>query len=273
METAQGDADFNRRLPMPAVTLSTKAYSNLQLKLVNEFLKSTLKGLNVETRILEVTPRGWVQLTVSGEDEDVAIRYLAEEVGLCPTSLEHVEKSSTIKGFVTALNKSRGELYVDLGASSPSIVDAAVSLQSLQAQLVDGRKIALRKVVELFGFCENLPLSVKVVNIDREKPHIEAALSEKQLAQFREWMRSLLDRLIVLDVSLDEVKHVLKTAGCSRDVVGIEPLGLFEHAVACKLGTDAAGLIPKVGKNLRNATFSIFNPRKILEFLKDYPVS
>jgi len=258
---------------MPTVTLLTKVYNNFQLKLVDKNLKSALKGLKVETKISGVTPRGWVQIILSGEDEKVALRHLAYEVGLCPTHLECVEKFSTVKGRITALNKSSGEIYVDIGVFSPNIVDAAVPLNHLQAQLVDGRKVALKKFVELFGFCEHLPLAVKIFGMDREKNRIEAMLSEEQIIQYKNWTKSLLDRLIILGSSLYEIKLALKIAKCNRDIVSIEPLGLLEYVVTCKLGTDAAGVIPKIGKNLRNATFSVFNPRKIVEFLGDYLIS
>jgi len=258
---------------MPTVTLLTKVYNNFQLKLVDKFLKSTLKGLRVETKIWGVTSRGWIQIAVSGEDENVALRYLADEMGLCPTYIEHVEKHSLIKGRITDLNKSKSQLFIDVGVFSPKIVDATIILQHLQAQLVDGRKVALKKFVELFGFYESLPLTVKISSINKEESRVEAMLSEKQLAQYRNWARSLLDRLIVLGAPLHEVKLALKMAGCNRDVVDIEPLGLFEYAVVCKLGTDATGLIPKIGKNLRKATFSIFNPKEILEFLGDHLIS
>jgi hypothetical protein len=258
---------------MPILTLPIKIYNNLQSKLVDEFLKSTLKGLNVKTQICRVTSRGFVQIAVSGEDESVAHRYLAEEVGLCPMGLKRVEKFSRIKGYITALSKSKGELYVDIGVFSPSIVDATIPLLHLQAQLFDGRKVALKKFAELFGLCENLPLFIKVFSIDMDKNYIEAKLSEKQLTQYKDWTKSLLDRLIILGASHDEVEHALKMARCNRDVVNVQALGLFEHAVACKLGTDAAGLIPKIGKNLRSATLSIFNPREILGFLGEHFIS
>jgi len=254
---------------MPTVTLLTKVYNNLQLKIVDKFLKSILKGLRVETKVCGVTPRGWVQIAVSGDDESVALRYLADEMGLCPTHLEHVEKFSTIKGRVTSLKKSKGQLFIDVGVFSPKTVDATITLQHLQTQLVDGRKVALKKFFELFGFCESLPLTVKICSINKEESRIEAVLSEKQLTQYRNWMQSLLDRLIILGASHDEVKFTLKTAWCNRDIVDIEPLGLFDYAVMCKLGTDAAGLIPKIGKQLRSAPLSIFNPKEILEFLGD----
>jgi len=112
-------------------------------------------------------------------------------------------------------------------------------------------------------------LSVKILGIDKEKNHAKAMLSEKQLVQYGNWTKSLLDRLIVLGSSIYDVRLTLKKAGLNRDVLNIETLGLFELALICKLGTDAAGLIPKIGRNLQNATFTVFNPKKVLEFL-DY---
>ena len=251
------------------MTLLTKTYDRFQLKLVDKFLKSALKGLRVETKICGVTPRGWVQIVVSGDDEKVALRYLADEIGLCPARLEDIERLTTIKGRIIAVNKTRGELYVDIGIFSPKIIDATIPLQRLQGQLVDGRNVAFNKLVALFGFCENLPLSVKILSIDKENSHAEAMLSEEQLVEYENWAKSLLDRLIILGSSIYEVRLTLKKAGLNRDVLNIETLGLFELAVICKFGTDAAGLIPKIGKNLRNATFTVFNPKRLLEFL-DY---
>jgi len=243
-------------------------YNNFQLKLVDEKLQSMLKGLKVETKIRGVSSHGLVQITVSGEDEKVALNYLREEIGLCPTFLHHVEKFSTAKGHVASLNKK--ELYVDIGIVSPNTVEAAIPLKLLQAQLVDGRKMALEKIADLFGFVENLPLTVKICSVNKEKSRVEAVLSEKQLALYRSWTKSLLDRLIVLGASFNEIVLVLKKTGCNRDVINIERLGLFENVVVCKLGTDAVGLVPKIGRKLRNANFSIFNPRENIEFLGDY---
>lgn len=253
---------------MPTVALSTKVYSNVQLKLVDKNLKSMLKGLKVETKICRVSSRGWVEIAVSGEDAKVATHYIAEEIGLCPTLLENVAKFSTVRAYVTVFNKR--ELNVDLGIFSPSILDASIPLQHLQAQLVDGRKTALKNIAELYGFIKNLPLWVKVYAINEENNHVEAVFSERQLALYRSWTKSLLDRLVVLGVSFNRVILALRRTKCNRDVVNIERLGLFEHAIVCKLGTDAAGLIPKIGGKLWNASLSVFNPRQIIEFLECY---
>ena len=228
-----------------------------------------MRGLKVKTNMLKTDSLGWVHVSISGEDENVAIRYLADRIGLCPVGLEEVKKYSTLKGYVTDPSKSKNALWVDIGVSSPSHVDAAVSLNQLQAQLGDGRKIALGRMAELFGFRENLPFSIRVTGTDPEKKVIEAELSEKQQKQYADWTRSLLDRLLVLGASRGEVMSAIRRAEFDRDIVKVESLGMFEHAVSCKLGTDAAGLIPNMGKNLRKAVFSVFNPRKILELFGD----
>ena len=255
---------------MPTVTLPTKVYNNFQLKLVDEKLQSMFKGLKVEAKICGLSSRGLVQIAVSGEDEKVALNYLRGQIGLCPTFLQHVEKFSTVRGYVASLNKK--ELYVDIGIVSPNTVEAAISLKLLQAQLVDGRKMALEKIADLFGFVENLPLTVKICSVNKEKSRVEAVLSEKQLALYTSWTKSLLDRLVVLGASFNEIVLALKKTRCNRDVINIESLGLFENAVVCKLGTDAVGLVPKIGRKLRNANFSIFNPRENIEFLGDYSI-
>jgi len=206
-------------------------------------------------------------VAVSGEDEAVALRYLAEEIGVCPVVPGLLQKFSSVKGSVVSVDKSG--VSVDVGVLSPVVVDATVSLSCLQAQLVDGKKVALSKIASLYGLCENLPLTIKILNDNTESGHIDTMLAARQIARYRDWTKRFLDVLVVLGASSQEVESALKTTGSTRDVVSVEPLGLFEFAVVCKLGTDALGLIPRIGRYLRSARFSVFNPRKVLEFLGD----
>jgi hypothetical protein len=252
---------------MVTVTLLTKVYNDSQLKLVDEFLRSTLKGLNVTTNSVRVTPHRWIQATVSGEDEKVALHYLVDEIGLCPASFEEIKRFSAIRGRITAMDKNSGKLCVDMGVYLPESINATIALQRLQAQLLDGRRVGLEEIAELYGFCDNLPLGIKISNIEVEHKLIEAVLSEEQLILYGKWTKSLLDRLIILGASLGEIGSALKIARCDRDVINIERLGLFEYGIVCKLGTDAEGLIPKIGRNLRNASFTVFDPKKVLDFL------
>ncbi|MEM3617016.1 MAG: DUF2110 family protein [Candidatus Bathyarchaeia archaeon] len=249
---------------MPTVTLSSKIYSDNQLKMVEEHLKSFLKGLKVKIENVHASARGWIQITFSGEDEKVALSYLENTIGLCPAHANNLTKFSMIKGYITSLGKKEDQLQIDIG---PKTVDAVIPLPRLQAQLADGRKIALKKIVELYGFCENTPTTVKITHVDGN--YLEATIAENQLRRYKRWIKSLLDRLIVLGASQQEVRTALRDARCQNDALGIEQLGLFEHAVVCKFGTDAVGLIPKVGKKMLNAALGVFSPKKILELLPD----
>ena len=252
---------------MPTITLLAKAHSGFQKKMLDEALRNALGDLNANVRLVETTSRGWARIDVSGEDEKIAMNLLEKDIGLCPIELHALEKFSTVKGLISALDKNRNVVSVDVGIHSPEIVDATVPLHDLQAQLVDGRKVPLGKIIDIFGFCKNLPLNVKILRIDSEEGQVEASLAEKQLNQYRSWTRSLLDRLIVLGTSFQSVEWALNVNECARDIVAVESLGLFENAIVCKLGTDAAGLIPRIGKSLRRATFTVFSPRRIIEFL------
>jgi hypothetical protein len=71
-----------------------------------------------------------------------------------------------------------------------------------------------------------------------------------------------LDRLIILGASLGEIETVLERTRLNRDIISVEELGMFEHALTCKLGTDAAGLVSQVGRYMRNSRFIVFNPKK-----------
>jgi len=252
---------------MTTLTLLAKINGGRQLRQLDAFLEGAFEGLEVDAKILGVVAGRWAQLSLAGEDEGVATSYVMKEIGVCPTSLERLTESSVLKGYVTNLAKSKVELSVDIGVFKPEIVHATVPLRCLQSQLVEGRKVALKKIAELFGFCDNLPINVKVTQLNGEEIQVEAELSENQRSVYDNWRESLLDRLLVLGPTLQEVQRTLDHAKLHRDVINVETLGLFEQALTCKLGTDAAGLIPKIGRSLRNAKFAVFNPKRLQQFL------
>jgi hypothetical protein len=252
---------------MTALTLLIKINNGNQLKQIDRALKLSFKGLEVETKILGTVADGWVQLALEGEDEGIATNYMIKEIGLCPTNFGNVRKFSKLKGYIKNFGKSDGELSVDVGVFQPKAVYATMALRRLQAQLVDGRKVALRKMAELFGLCEDLPVSIKVTDLNEKESRIDAELASGQIRKYTIWRESLLDRLLVLGSSFHEINTAIEHAKLERDVIDGEPLGLLEHALTCKLGTDAAGLIPKIGRNLKNARFAVFNPKRLREFL------
>lgn len=254
---------------MPTVTLLSKIYQTYQLEIVEDYVKALFKGLKVKIEGVNATAQNQVQITFSGEDEKAAINYLEKEIGLCPTHIQNVKKFSTIRGYITQLGKSKEELYVDVGLASPKKMYATIPLLRMQAQLADGRKMALKKLSELFGLCENLPITIKITDIKAD--YMEAEIAEAQLRLYRKWIKTLFDRLIVIGASKEDIKNALRESKSQNNIVEIESLGLFEHAIACKLGTDAVGLIPKVGKKLLNAALTPFIPKEMLKFFGSSP--
>ena len=254
---------------MPIMTLLEKIYEPFPPDAFEPFFQSLCEGLEVRLRVVGKTDRGWVQVDVSGEDEDVALRVLDLKVGLAPVSLDNVKRFSLLKGKVVSSEAHEAGLKVDVGVFSPKPVDATIPLQTLRAQVADGKSFSLGQLIDLFCLYVNLPLKVKIVNdVSSESSFFEAALSEAQLYQMTGWIHSNLDRLMVLGATTSDVDDAIKRSRHVRDVIKVESLGLLEHAVLCKLGTEARGLMPKFGPMLPHAMLAPFSPRKIREFIR-----
>ena len=247
---------------MTILTLFAKASNPKQLRQVSDLLKAELGDLDLEIEVLGSPVNKWVQLALSGEDEPIATNYINQRIGTCPANIKNVKKFSVLKGFISKVDTEKQELQVDVGVFEPKITQAAIALFYLQAQLADGRKDDLKKLVDTYGFQEGLPVSIKIISLQSSQGELwRAEFSVKQLGRISRWQLSLLDRLIVLGASKAEVALVLERTGLNRDVIEVETLGLFELALTCKLGTDAAGLVSKVGRYLRNARFIVYNSK------------
>ena len=254
---------------MPTITLLEKVYGPFSQQLFQAKVASLCKDLIVEAKVVGKTSRSWVQVDLTGEDRKVAMGFLDREIGVAPVSIDKVKRFSTIKGRVIFASEKEQELLVDIGIYSPRVYDATIPLDRLQAQLADGKKLPLQRLIELFCLYDYMPLHVKITrDVKSEHEHVEAELSETQLSKFKQWINSSLDRLIVLGATLSQVKHAIKVSGHNRDIIRVETLGLLEHAVVCKLGTDAVGLTPKLGPHLYTATLAPFSPRKIRQIIK-----
>jgi len=157
------------------------------------------------------------------------------------------------------------QLTVDVGVFEPKVTQAAVSVVVLRGQFGAAKDAPLKAICEAYGIAEGLPISVKVTEMEAEG--LKAELSPELVVKFKSWQQSLLDRLIVLRASKELVATALERAHLERDVIDVEQLGFFEYALTCKLGTEARGLIPHVGRYMRNAVFVVFNSKKSIDFL------
>ncbi len=249
------------------LTLLTKTRNPSEMKQVERLLKLNLEDLKVNVVIEGTTPDRWVQLSLSGEDEAVATNFVQREFGLCPETVNRIAVFATVKGYVLNPAKNSDGLHIDIGVFRPHPIYAFIPLQSLQTMLVNDRKVALKKIVELFGLSEALPISLKVTEVEPDEEQVSAELAPMQIDIFASWRESLLDRLIVIGATEQEVKRMVRYTGLERDIISIESLSMFGQVLTCKLGTDAVGLVPKVGRELKNVELALFNPRRIREFL------
>jgi hypothetical protein len=254
---------------MPTVTLLEKIYGPFFVGLFEPVFSSLCEGLKVKVKVVGKTDHDWVKVEVSGEDETVALRYLDQRFGLAPTSVDEVKKFSILKGRIASSEKNEEDkLQVDIGISSPQFYGAFIPLETLRAQIADGKTLPYRQIVDSFCFYENLPIEVKIVSdIADEERWIRAEFSERQLSQFAQWLHAYIDRLIVFGAPRSHAEHAVKESKHMRDIIKIDSLGLLEHAIVCKLGTDAVGLIPKLGKSLSTAKLAPFSPRKIQQLI------
>lgn len=253
---------------MPTVTLLEKLPKNLSIKPIESQIQFLCEGLQVKIKVIEVTNRGWIRTSVSGEDEVAALSLIGKEFDTAPVYAKNIKEGSRYGGKILSSAKSDIEIYVDLGVFLPSVMDAAVSLQHLQAQLVDGKRSSLQKIMKLFCLLENSSIEVLIKYADAKRKFFVAELSEEQISRISSWTHSNLDRLVVLGTFKENVENAVKASGHFRDVVEVERLGMLEHAVVCKLGTSAVGLIPKLGRLLPNVVFGVLSPNEILRLIE-----
>ena len=243
--------------------LFVKAFNKGQLQEVTELLQTQFQDLDVSTHFFVNPDHKWVQVALEGEDETIATAFIRKEIGICPVSLENVDVDSILRGFVAKVDESSGKLYVDLGVFEPKISLAVVPLSSLRTQFLVPKESTIKSIAEAYGITEGLPIYVKVTANDE---NLEVELALEQVEKFKAWQQSLLGRLIILRSSKRIIETTLKRVHLHRDIIEVEQLGFFEFALTCKLGTDARGLVPKVGRYMRNAVFVVFTPRKISGF-------
>ena len=190
------------------VALLQKVGHGVSLENFEEVLKEMCKGLSVKLTGLSLATNAWVKVRISGEDERIAVRFLEKELGLAPIVAENVNQFSVLRGRIAFYGGSRVKVFVDVGVFSPKPIYAFIPLQRLQGQLVDGKKFALERIVELFGLANGFPLDIRMVKISANE--FEAELSDKQLELYRHWIDSRFDRLVVLGVFSERVKEAVK---------------------------------------------------------------
>jgi hypothetical protein len=248
-----------------------KVNNKNQLDHIEKTIHSYFKNLDVDEIILGINDADFLQISISGEDKKIANKYLIDKIGLCPENIDKIHINSILDGRISKFH-GNSKVFIDIGVLKPYFIPAIISLEKLREQLIPINKPSLKTISALFGLTIDLPISIKIINIIKEKRYIQAELSKKQISLFDSWKKSLLDRLIITGASHNQIKKALNLNKLSKDVIDIESLALFEQVLTCKLGTDARGIIPKIGGILKNSQFTVFNPKKIHIFMGNKPI-
>ena len=172
----------------------------------------------------------WISVTVSGPDEELATDLLTKKYG----KLHDVQRGDIVRAWLAEIKDK--DLALEIGRKRVLVP------QSKLKQL--GRGTA-RQVAVRFGLIRCLPLEVRLVEEN------DAELTKNQIDTLWRWKRGT-DRINVNNATRAQIHAVLKRSGHARDIYAIERLGILEHSIVCKHGTDAPGLIPIIGPFLES---------------------
>ncbi len=224
-------------------------------------VRKLIGNLSVTVSFSSFTNQGWTTLSVDGEDTEIAVELLARTFGVAIIEASKTERHGNYRGMVK--NISSSGIVVDIGVERPKPMFVNVKLSSLQAQLADGQKISSRRITECYCISPGTPISIRVTLISSSQ--IEGWLSDSQIRLFSRWIVSGLERIQVFDCLPNQLDFAIRKAQLERDTVASEQLSLTVQSILCKFGTNAIGLIPRIGSILRKSELKPFIPKRIQE--------
>ncbi len=250
------------KVQMTIFTLLTKIYGPFKkntYRQLSQHLSNICSDIEVDVKLKGLTDRGWIQIEVSGEDASFFSRYLEKRFGKTYEKFEDLNVNSIIRGRVINSGDFGFGLFVDVGITSPKMIDCFIPLYALRKQLLGSKSIPVREVINKFCLHDFLPLEIKIVEKNTKLFNVRAQLSDRQVTNYVSWLETDLNRVIVLGAPYSQVLKALKKAKVSSDSVKVQSLGLLEHVITCMQGTDGPGIVSLIGKFLPRVPLHIFN--------------
>jgi len=191
----------------------------------------------------------WLQVRARGEDADAFLNLLRQEFGEASVSRASLEKWDVVRGFVAGAGRIGYGVYVDIGIQDPRPKDALYPLHRMRAQLADGEPRSAREILDANALVDFVPLKMIVTELEGENISVE--LDDVARDNLVSWRKYPFDRVIVVGADKAFVENAVRASGLESDVVKVESLSLFVQSVLCKIGTEAPGVIAKIGNRLR----------------------
>ncbi len=244
-------------LQKPGQFTAKEFNSNLEYALHN------LKGkLSSSIKLDGYSPTGWAKIDVTGDDSEVVLELVTRELGQAQTELVKVEPHGIYEGIIAS--ETRGAVEVDIGIDTPRSVNVRVGVEALRAQLADGKPMSLNGIIQEYCLFSGNKASVRIIKLDSVERTVEGWFADSHIDLLSTWIRAGLDRILIHDCFRQEAEAAIRKSNIERDIVAIEPITLTTQSVLCKLGTDAVGLIPKLGRVLRKHELNPFIPKRIV---------
>ena len=89
-----------------------------------------------------------MHLSLEGEDEVVAAAFARKKIGTCPRSLRAVEVGAELKGYVSKVDESQGQLMVDVGVFQPKVTSCNCFVGTLRAQFAASKDSTVKTIAE-----------------------------------------------------------------------------------------------------------------------------
>jgi hypothetical protein len=220
-------------------------------------LKSELKAT---TTLDGFTSNGWARIEIDGPDSEIMEELIINEYGLAHTDARDIEIQGVYESIITGSN-AQG-LEFDVGLEKPSHAKCLVPATHLITQLADGKSIPCREIIEDYCLFPGVRFSVRIAR--KTENEIEAWLADSQIERLSSWVTTGLDRIEIFDCYKQEVEGAIIKARLPRDIISADQITLTVQSITCKLGTDAVGLIPKLGSVLKRQKLRPFIPKRIL---------
>jgi hypothetical protein len=228
---------------------------------LEESLSELKGGLSASTKLVGFSDRGWTKIEIDGEDREILHEIVSRKLIRAQTDLDQVDAQGTYPGIVNGFGAN---LEVDIGLEEPEPLNVSISLKALRAQLCDGKPLSGMEIGEYYCIHPDERLTVRLTRIDHGVGKVEGWLADSQIDLVSELIACRLERVQVYSCTRRRLAFALRQAGLERDVISVESNTLTTQSVVCKLGTNAIGLIPKLGAVLRRSELKPFLPRRIL---------
>jgi hypothetical protein len=234
---------------MLKVTILEKTYhvaKHSSAKALTFILNKEFEDLDVNILKIEFSKDKYSEITLEGEDEEIAKNFLVKKYGT-PRSVSEVKVGDQLLGRLKNVGEVKFGFFVDAGLkTSTQKIDALYPLFEVRYQLVNNKKAPLVAVQRAYGFIDNLPLTFEITKKEILSKKIWVKLSEETIQWLKKPSKERKEALIICGTTRRMIKQSLIRSRHTED----ERLGLLEYRLICKKGTRAEGLIPELGPHL-----------------------